>query len=180
MQGTLTRILGVFRANVLVARIQDILIHQGRSRRHLPEEADLHWLSNLDPLSLLHKDLPCILASIFAVQTRYPVLFRVMAFFERLQGRHEVVAASYAGGNDSLGDTGCDGAFDDGSDGIHRSNDLGLELWGNVELDLLEEIFGSTEAPDDKDILNRRRLVPVMRKGGYRENSLGGFCSGLE
>lgn len=80
----LTRIFGVLWTNILVARIQYILIHQGRPRGHLSEEADLHRLSDLDPLSFLHKYLPCILASIFAVQTWYPVLFRVMTLFEGL------------------------------------------------------------------------------------------------
>lgn len=84
-----------------------------------------------------------------------------MALFEGLQGCHEIVAASYTGGNDTLGNTGCDSAFNDGSDRIHRANDFGLELWGNMELDLLEEIFGSTEAADDKDILREIRLVHV-------------------
>ena len=151
--GRLTRILCVFWTNVLITRIQDILIHQGRPRRHLSEEADLYWLSDLDPLSLLHKDLPCILASIFAIQTWYTILFRVVALFKGLQSRHEVMTASYTGGDDALGDTSCDGAFDDGSDRVHRANDFGLELWGYVEFDLLEEVFGSTEATDDKDVL---------------------------
>ena len=119
----------------------------------MPEEADLHWLPNLDPLSFLHEDLPCIFASIFTVQARYTVLFWVMAFFEGLQGRHEIVTASYTGGDDAFGDTGSDGAFNDGGDGVHRANDLGLELRGNVEFDLLEEVFGSTEATDDENIL---------------------------
>lgn len=122
----------------------------------MPEEADLHRFSDFDPLSLLHKDLPCILASIFAVQTRDTVLFGVVAFFERLQGRHEVVATSDTGGDDTLGDAGSDSTFNDGSHGVHRSYDLGLELWGNVEFDLLEEIFGSTEATDNKDILKEK------------------------
>ena len=119
----------------------------------MSEEADLHWFPNLDPLSLLHKDLPCVLASIFAVQTWNTVLFRVVTLFEGLQSRHEIVTASNAGCDDTLGDTGCDSAFDDGSDGIHRANDFCLELWRDVKLDLLEEVFRSTEAADDKDIL---------------------------
>ena len=151
--GRLTRILCVFRTNVLIARIQNILIHQGRPRRYLSEEADLHWLSDLNPLSLLHENLPCIFASIFAVQTWYAILFRVVALFKGLQSRHEVMAASYTGGDDALGDASCDSAFDDGSDRVHRADDFGLELWGYVEFDLLEEVFGSTEATDDKDVL---------------------------
>lgn len=167
--GRPTRIFGVFRANVLIACIQNILIHQGRPRRHLPEEADLYWFSDFNPLSLLHKDLPCILASIFAVQTRYTVLFRVVAFFEGLQGGHEVMTASYTGGDDALGNTGSDSTFNDGSHGVHRANDFGLELWRNVEFDLLEEIFGSTEAADNKDILKETRSVLVLRHGGAQK-----------
>ena len=158
----LTRVLGVFRTNVLIARIQDILIHQCCPGCHLSKEADFHWLSNLDPLSLLHEDLPCIFASIFAVQTWYTVLFRVMALFERLKGRHEIVAAGYTGGDDALGDTSRDSAFDDGSDRVHRADDLGLELWRHVEFYLLEEVFRSTEPADDKDVLEERRLVPIF------------------
>lgn len=176
----LTRIFSVFWTNVLIARIQYILIHQRRPRCHLSEEADLHRLSDLDPLSFLHEDLPCILASIFAVQTWYTVLFRMVTLLEGLQGRHEIVAASYTGGDDALGDTGCDSTFDNGSDGIHRTNDFGLELWGNVELNLLKEVFGSTESADDKDILKETRLVQSSRRGVRSESLLEGFCSGLE
>lgn len=156
--GRLTRILCVFWTDVLIARIQDILIHQSRPRCHLSEEADLHRLSDLDPLPLLHKYLPSVLASIFAVQTWYTILFRVVALLEGLQGGHEIVPASDTGGDDALGDTGCDGAFDDGSDGIHGTYDFGLELWGNVELDLLEEVFGSTEAADHENILKTQLI----------------------
>ena len=178
--GRLTRILSIFRTNVLVARIQDILIHQSRPRRHLSEEADLHWLSNLDPLSLLHKDLPGILASIFAVQTWYTILFRVMALFEGLQGRHEVVAASYAGSDDALSDTGCDSAFDDGSDGVHRADYFRLELWGYVKFDLLEKVFGSAEATDDKDVLRATQLAQGLQRAVLRKFLPGGFCFELE
>lgn len=91
-----------------------------------------------------------------------------MALFEGLQGRHEIVTASYTGSDDTLGDTSCDSTFDDGSDGIHRANDFGLKLWGNVELDLLEEVFGSTEAADDKDVLKEIPLVQVRSVGCAR------------
>ena len=179
MQGRLTRILGVFRAYILIACIQDILIHQGRSWRYLPEEADLHRLPNLDPLSFLHEDLPRIFASIFTVQARYTVLFWVVAFFEGLQGRHEIMTASYTGGDDALGDTGSDGAFNDGGDGVHGANDLGLELWGNVEFDLLEEVFGSTKATDDEDVLEVTGLVRAFRwtytERAYLEDSVLGL-----
>jgi hypothetical protein len=64
-----------------------------------------------------------------------------MTFFERLQGSHEVVTASDAVRDNSLSDTGCDGAFDDGGDGIHGAHDFGLELGWDMEFDLLEEVF---------------------------------------
>ena len=119
----------------------------------MSKEANFHWLSNLDPLSLLHEDLPSIFASIFAVQTWYTVLFRVMALFERLKGRHEIVAAGYTGSDDALGDTSRDSAFDYGSHRVHRADDLGLELWRYVEFDLLEEVLRSPEPADNKDVL---------------------------
>ena len=103
-----------------------------------------------------------------------------MAFFEGLQGRHEVVTASYAGGDDALGDTSSDGAFDYSSDGVHRANDLGLELRGDVEFDLLEEVFGSTEATDDEDILEVTAISTGFAMEVCKESLLGGFCSGLE
>ena len=90
------------------------------------------------------------------------------------------MAASHTGGDDSLGDTGCDGPFDNGGDRVHGANDLGLELWGNVELDLLEEVLRSTEAADDKNILNKTQLAQVLQCRVSRECLLGGFCSGLE
>ena len=60
---------------------------------------------------------------------------------------------SDAGRDDALGDTGRDGAFDDGRNGIHGADDFGLELRRDVEFDLLEEVLRSSEAADDKDIL---------------------------
>lgn len=160
----LTWILGVFRTNILVARIQNILIHQRRPWRHLPEKADLDRIADLDPLPLLHEDLPRVLASVFAVQAGHAVLLRVVALFERLQRRHQVVAARDAGGDDALGDAGGDGAFDDGGDGVHGSDDFGLELRGDVEFDLLEEVFGGAEATDDEDVLEEGRYVSSDRK----------------
>lgn len=103
-----------------------------------------------------------------------------MALFEGLQGRHEVVAAGYTRGDDALGDTGCDSAFDDGSDGVHRPDHFRLELWGYVQFDLLEKVFGSTEAADDKDILRETHLVQVLQRGVRREILPGGFYFGLE
>jgi len=77
----------------------------------------------------------------------------MMAFFEGLECCHEVVTTSDTGGDDSLGDTGRDGAFDDGGDGVHGPDDFLLELGWDVEFDLLEEVFGSAEAANDEDVL---------------------------
>ena len=77
----------------------------------------------------------------------------MVAFFERLKGRHQVVTTSNAGCDDSLSDTGSNGAFDDGGDGIHRTDDFRLELRRDMEFDLLEEILGSAKATNNEDIL---------------------------
>lgn len=55
--------------------------------------------------------------------------------------------------DNALSNTGCDGSFDNGSDRIHGSDNLGLKLWRDVELDLLEEVLGGTKTTNDKDIL---------------------------
>jgi hypothetical protein len=119
----------------------------------LSEERHLYRLADLDSLAFLHENLPCVFTAVFAVEGWYAVLFRVVAFFEGLEGGHEVVTTGDAGGDDSLGDAGCDGTFDDGSDGVHGSDDFVLELRWDVEFDLLEEVFGGTETTDDKDVL---------------------------
>ena len=119
----------------------------------MTEEADFDRLADLDSLPLLDEYLASVLASVFAVERWDTVLLRVMTFFERLEGGHQVVATSDAGGDDTLGDTGCDGAFDDSGDGVHRADDLGLELGRDMEFDLLEEVFGGTEATHDEDVL---------------------------
>ncbi len=62
-----TWILSILWTNILVTGVQYILIHQCRPRRHLPEEAHLDRLADLDPLALLHEDLPRVFASILAV-----------------------------------------------------------------------------------------------------------------
>lgn len=146
---TLTRILGVLRANIIVASIQNILVHQRRSWCNLPEKADLDWLANLDTLALLYKDLACVFTSILAIQRRYTILLGMVTLFEGLQSSHEVVSAGDTVRDDALGDTGRDCTLDYGSDGVHGSHDLGLELWWDVQLDLLEEVFRGTEAADD-------------------------------
>lgn len=153
-----TGILGIFGTDILIARIQNILVHQRRPRRHLAEKANLDRLADLDALPFLHEDLPRVLAAVLAVQAGHAVLLRVMAFFERLQRRHQVVAARDTGGDDALGDAGGDGAFDDGGDRVHGSDDFGLELWGDVQFDLLEEVFGGAEATDDEDVLERGQM----------------------
>jgi hypothetical protein len=137
----LTRILSVLRAHIIITSIQNILVHKRRPGRHLPEERHLHRLANLDPLPLLHKDLPRVLAAILAIQARHAVLLRVVPFLEGLQSGHEVVPTCDAVRDDALRDTGCDGAFDDGGHGVHGADDFGLELRGHVEFDLLEEVF---------------------------------------
>lgn len=80
----LTWIFGVLGTNVIVARIQDVLVHKRRSGSDLPEEADFHRFTDFDALAALHEDLPCVLAAIAAVERRHAVLLRVMAFFEWL------------------------------------------------------------------------------------------------
>jgi len=62
-----TWILGILWADILITRIQYILIHQCRTRRHLSEEPHLDRLADLDSLALLHEDLSSIFASILAV-----------------------------------------------------------------------------------------------------------------
>lgn len=63
----LTWILGVFRAHIFIARVQDVLVHESRPRRYLSEKANLDRLTDLDPFTLLYKDLSGVLAPIAAV-----------------------------------------------------------------------------------------------------------------
>jgi hypothetical protein len=107
----------------------------------LSEEGNLDGLANLYTLALLHKDLASILASIFSVQGWNTVLFWVMTFLEWLEGGHEVMPTSDTVCDNTLCDTSSDGTLDNSSDGIHGSDDLGLELRWHVELDLLEEVL---------------------------------------
>jgi hypothetical protein len=137
----LTRILGVFRAYVLVASIQNIFVHEGSARCDLAEERDLDRLASLDTLTLLHENLTSVLATVLAVQTGHTVLLRMVALFEGLEGGHEVVSTSDTRCDDALRDTSSNGTLDNGGDRVHRSYNLGLELRRHVELDLLEEIF---------------------------------------
>lgn len=119
----------------------------------MPKERDLDRLANLDSLALLHENLSCVLASVLAVKRRHTVLFGVVALLEGLECGHEVVATSDTVGDDALCDTSGDGALYDGSDGVHGTNDLGLELRRYVQLDLLEQILGRTETTDNEHVL---------------------------
>ena len=76
-----------------------------------------------------------------------------MAFSERLESSHQIMASGDTGSDDTFSDTGGNCTLDNGSDGVHGTDYLGLELWWHVESDLLEQIFGSTETADDEDIL---------------------------
>lgn len=107
----------------------------------MSEERDLDRLANLDTLTFLHKDLASVLASVLSVERWDTVLFWVVALLERLESGHEVMSTSDTVCDDALSNTGSDGTLDDGSDGIHGSDDLGLELRRDVKLDLLEEVF---------------------------------------
>jgi hypothetical protein len=80
-------------------------------------------------------------------------LFWVVTFFEGLKGSHEVMSTCDTVGDDTFGDTCCDGSFDNGGDGVHGTDDFGLKLWWDVEFDLLEEVFGGTKTTDDEYIL---------------------------
>jgi hypothetical protein len=155
-KGILTRILGILWADVVVAGIQDILVHECRTGGNLSEKGDLDGLANLDTLTFLHKYLPSVLAAVFAVERWHTVLFGVMALFEWLEGGHEVMSARDAVCHDTLSDTCCHGALDDGGDRVHRTHNLGLELRGYVELDLLEEVLGCAESTDNKHVLSIR------------------------
>ena len=124
----LTRIFGILWADVFVARIQNVFVHQGRTWRNLSEERDFDRLANLDPLTFLYENLSCVFAPVFAIQTRHTVLFWVMAFFERLKRSHQIMTTGDTGGDNALCDASCDSAFDYGSDRVHGTDNLCLEL----------------------------------------------------
>lgn len=148
-----TRILGIFGADIVVAGKQHILVHEGGARGDLSKEGDLDRLAILDLLASLHENLAGKLATVLAVERGHTVGLGVVALLEGLEGTHEVVATGDAVGNDALADTGSDGALDNGGDRVHGTDNLGLELGRDVELNLLEEVLGGTEATDDQDIL---------------------------
>lgn len=149
----LTRILGILWTNIFITGIQDIFVHQGSPWRNLSEEAHFNGLPNLDPLALLNKYLPSILAAIFPVQAWHTVLFWMMAFFEGLQSCHKVVASSNSGSYHPFGNAGCDSSFDNGGDRVHRSHHFGLKLRRDVQFDLLEKVFRGTKAANNEDVL---------------------------
>lgn len=120
----LTWILCVFRTNVIVTSIKNVLIHEGGTGGDLAEKGDLDGLANLDALALLDEDLARVLAAVLAVERGDAVLLRVVALLEGLQGGHEVVAAGDAVCDDALCDAGGDGALDNGSDRVHGADDL--------------------------------------------------------
>src|SRR5947209_8417737 len=97
--------------NIFITRVEDILVHESRPRRHLPEEGDLDRFANFHSLPLLHKYLPGILAPVLTIKTWYTVLLWMMAFFERLQRSHEVMSSCDSAGDDSFRNARCDGAF---------------------------------------------------------------------
>jgi hypothetical protein len=77
-----------------------------------------------------------------------------MALLEWLERGHEVMSTGDTVCDDAFCDAGGDGTLDNGSDRIHGTDDLGLELRWDVELDLLEEVFGCTETTDNKNVLH--------------------------
>jgi hypothetical protein len=137
----LTRILGILGAHIIITSVQDILVHERGTGCDLSEERDLDGLSNLDTLALLHEDLASVLAPILSIERWHTVLLGMVALLERLERGHQVMTAGHTVGDNPLGDTCGDGALDYCGDGIHGTDDLGLELGRDVELDLLEEVL---------------------------------------
>lgn len=58
--------------------------------------------------------------------------------------------------NHSLGDTSSHGTLHDCSNRVHGTDNLGLILWWDVELDLLEEVFRGTKTTNNQDILKMK------------------------
>jgi len=154
----LTGILRILRADVVVAGIEDILVHESGTGGDLAEERNLHGFANLHLLALLDKYLAGELAAVLAVERGHAVCLRVVALLERLERGHEVVATGNTMSDYSFCDTSCDSALDDGGDRVHGPDNLGLELWRNVELDLLEEILGCAKSTYYQDVLERAIL----------------------
>ena len=146
----------------------------------MSEERDLDGFSVLHPLSLGNEYLPGVFASVLAVQTWHTILFRMVTFLEGLKGCHEVMTTSHTGGNDPFGNTSRNGALDDSCHRVHGTDDLGLELWWHVKLDLLEEIFRSTETTDNQNILKYRISKLSVMTLTLQIFSPVGFCFELE
>ena len=140
-RSSLTRILGIFGTYVFVAGVQNVLVHERSTRCDLTEERNLDRLACLDTLTLLHKDLTSVLATILAVQAGDTVLLGVVTFLEGLEGGHKVMSTGDTRCDDALGDTSSDGTLDNGGDRVHGADNLGLELRRNVKFDLLEQVF---------------------------------------
>jgi hypothetical protein len=63
----LTRILGVFRANIVVTSVKNILVHESGTWSDLSEERDLDRLAVLDLLTLLDENLASELAAVLSI-----------------------------------------------------------------------------------------------------------------
>lgn len=86
--------------------------------------------------------------------------------------------AGYSRGDDALSDAGGDGAFDDGGNRVHGADNFRLKLGGDVEFDLLEEVFRGAEAANDQDVLGDSVSL-VIGEGRRSENLPAVFCSEL-
>jgi hypothetical protein len=119
----------------------------------LSEERDLDGFAVLDLLTLLDEDLAGELAAVLSIERRHTISLGVIAFLKGLKSRHEVMSSSNTMSNNSLCDTSSNSTLDNGSHGIHGPDNLGLELGRDMELDLLEKVFGGTETTDNQDVL---------------------------
>jgi len=149
----LTWILGVFWANIIVARVEDILVHQCGAWSDLSEEGNLDGLANLHFLALLDEYLACEFAAVLAIEGWHAVCLGMVSFLEGLERSHEVMATGNTVGDDLLRDTGCHGSLDDGGNRVHGPDHLGLELRWHMQFDLLEEILGRAKPTDHQDVL---------------------------
>jgi len=65
----------------------------------------------------------------------------MVAFLERLQSGHKVVSSCDTRSDDTLRNTSSDCTLNNGRHGVHRPDDLVLELRRYMQLDLLEQVF---------------------------------------
>ena len=165
-KGELTRILDVFGAHVVITCIENILVHESCARSDLAEKGDLDGFANFDSLALLNKDLTGKFAAVLAVQGRHPVLLRMMPLLERLERGHQIVSSGHTVRDDSFSDSSSRSTLNNGGDRVHGPDDLGLELRGHVELDLLEEILRCTEAANDENVLYHCQYLRSSCKSG--------------